>query len=132
MNALWPEQRNDREKVFEVESKHMQEGIKQNGLPDKSLAYILALQTGATDACLRSLYNTTTVKRKSWEVTPSIRSILDGLSNLILISVPPGTNHADQNLPIGIGMDGFSQGTRRGLQASMDTKLLETLLRRTK
>ncbi|ORZ04028.1 hypothetical protein BCR43DRAFT_559548 [Syncephalastrum racemosum] len=52
MNARWLEQRKDRAKIFEVESILTQEGVKQSGLPNQSLAYIRALQTGATSAHL--------------------------------------------------------------------------------
>ncbi|ORY96224.1 hypothetical protein BCR43DRAFT_491293, partial [Syncephalastrum racemosum] len=54
MNARWLEERKDRAKIFEVESILTQEGVKQSGLPNQSLAYIRALQTGATSAHLRS------------------------------------------------------------------------------
>ncbi|ORY97942.1 hypothetical protein BCR43DRAFT_490593, partial [Syncephalastrum racemosum] len=54
MNARWLEERKDRAKIFEVESMLTQEGAKQSGLPNQSLAYIRALQTGATSAHLRS------------------------------------------------------------------------------
>ncbi|ORZ00592.1 hypothetical protein BCR43DRAFT_485483 [Syncephalastrum racemosum] len=56
-----------------------------------SLAYIRALQNGATSAHLRSFYNANTVKRKSWGESRSIRSALDGLSNLILASNQRGS-----------------------------------------
>ncbi|ORY97972.1 hypothetical protein BCR43DRAFT_490657, partial [Syncephalastrum racemosum] len=52
MNARWLEERKDRAKIFEVESMLTQERVKQSGLPNQSLAYIRALQTGATSAHL--------------------------------------------------------------------------------
>ncbi|ORY93730.1 hypothetical protein BCR43DRAFT_495229 [Syncephalastrum racemosum] len=51
------------------------------------LAYIRALQAGATSAHFRSFYNANTVKRKWWGVSRSIRSALDSLSNLILLCI---------------------------------------------
>lgn len=75
MNARWLERWKDPGRLYEMEGKLTEEGVKQSGRSNQFLAYIRALQTGGVQSSLRSFYNTEVAKRED-----IIRVALDPIS----------------------------------------------------